>query len=375
MLVTFAADRRGRVHGLHPRAGHGRASRWASASTRWACAATTCASSTTTASASRPRTCSASPARASRSPCTILNNGRLSLGTGSVGRREVPARPDDRAREGAPPVRPAAGRLRAGPGQDRLDGLLPVRARVDGLPHHRPGRPGRAGLLARVGDLQGRRAPSSSGTRPTARSSSPAAPGYMRDQPYEKYLRDIRIFPIFEGANDVMRAFIALAGHEAARRRAEGDGRRVARPTRSARSACWPTTWPGASRARCSPTGSRGRTTSSTTSPAPVSEQVKRLRSVTEGLLREHRGGIARAPVPPEAAGVGGLRHLRADRGALARDGPPRRARASSRRARSATSPRPSAAGRPPGSTRPRPGRAKRRRAHGRHRQARLQAR
>jgi acyl-CoA dehydrogenase family member 9 len=36
--------------------------------------------------------------------------------------------------------------------------------------------------------------------------------GYMRDQPYEKLLRDIRIFPIFEGANDVMRAFIALAG-------------------------------------------------------------------------------------------------------------------------------------------------------------------
>ena len=36
--------------------------------------------------------------------------------------------------------------------------------------------------------------------------------GYMRDEPYEKYLRDIRIFPIFEGANDVMRAFIALAG-------------------------------------------------------------------------------------------------------------------------------------------------------------------
>jgi acyl-CoA dehydrogenase family protein 9 len=36
--------------------------------------------------------------------------------------------------------------------------------------------------------------------------------GYMKDQPYEKVLRDIRIFPIFEGANDVMRAFIALTG-------------------------------------------------------------------------------------------------------------------------------------------------------------------
>ena len=36
--------------------------------------------------------------------------------------------------------------------------------------------------------------------------------GYMRDEPYEKVLRDIRIFPIFEGANDVMRAFIALSG-------------------------------------------------------------------------------------------------------------------------------------------------------------------
>ncbi len=36
--------------------------------------------------------------------------------------------------------------------------------------------------------------------------------GYMKTEPYEKILRDIRIFPIFEGANDVMRAFIALSG-------------------------------------------------------------------------------------------------------------------------------------------------------------------
>ncbi|HEX2371197.1 MAG TPA: acyl-CoA dehydrogenase family protein [Solirubrobacterales bacterium] len=36
--------------------------------------------------------------------------------------------------------------------------------------------------------------------------------GYLRDQPYERVLRDIRIFPIFEGANDVLRSFIALSG-------------------------------------------------------------------------------------------------------------------------------------------------------------------
>ena len=35
--------------------------------------------------------------------------------------------------------------------------------------------------------------------------------GYMKDRPWEKILRDIRIFPNFEGANDVMRAFIALS--------------------------------------------------------------------------------------------------------------------------------------------------------------------
>jgi acyl-CoA dehydrogenase family member 9 len=38
--------------------------------------------------------------------------------------------------------------------------------------------------------------------------------GYMRDEPFEKILRDIRIFPIFEGANDVMRLFVALNGLE-----------------------------------------------------------------------------------------------------------------------------------------------------------------
>jgi acyl-CoA dehydrogenase family protein 9 len=44
------------------------------------------------------------------------------------------------------------------------------------------------------------------------RCSWPGGEGYLRDHPYEQALRDIRVFPIFEGANDVLRAFIALTG-------------------------------------------------------------------------------------------------------------------------------------------------------------------
>jgi acyl-CoA dehydrogenase family protein 9 len=38
--------------------------------------------------------------------------------------------------------------------------------------------------------------------------------GYMRDRPFERFLRDARINRIFEGTNEVLRMFIALAGIE-----------------------------------------------------------------------------------------------------------------------------------------------------------------
>jgi acyl-CoA dehydrogenase family protein 9 len=115
--------------------------------------------------------------------------------------------------------------------------------------------------------------------------------GYMRDEPYEKVLRDIRIFPIFEGANDVMREFIALAGMKPVGEKLSelgevglGDpigsigvladyvGGRIQREVRPDRiTAAHPELADLAD---------------------DVSDQVKRLRDVTESLLREHKRGI-----------------------------------------------------------------------------------
>ena len=104
----------------------------------------------------------------------VLNNGRMSLGTGSVGGAKRDARPGDRGRQGPAPVRSPPGRLRTGRGQDRLDGVLPVRARVDGVPDDRHwSTPGCPTTRPSRRSARSPRA-SSPGTRPTARCSSPA---------------------------------------------------------------------------------------------------------------------------------------------------------------------------------------------------------
>ena len=118
--------------------------------------------------------------------------------------------------------------------------------------------------------------------------------GYMKDEPYEKILRDIRIFPIFEGANDVMRAFVALSGMRPVGERlselgeiglsdpigsigvlADYVGSRIQRQVRPDK----------INQAHPELSGHADA----------VTEQVHRLRDVSESLLREHRAEIATA--------------------------------------------------------------------------------
>jgi acyl-CoA dehydrogenase family protein 9 len=115
--------------------------------------------------------------------------------------------------------------------------------------------------------------------------------GYMRDRPYEKVLRDTRIYPIFEGANDVMRAFIALGGIKPVGEKLEElaevglddpigsigvlidyASERIQREVRPDRI-------------------TRAHEELSAHADS-VSDQVKQLRGVTEKLLREHRKDI-----------------------------------------------------------------------------------
>jgi acyl-CoA dehydrogenase family member 9 len=115
--------------------------------------------------------------------------------------------------------------------------------------------------------------------------------GYMRDQPYEQILRDIRIFPIFEGANDVMRSFVTLSALKPLGDELEGLGdlglgdpigsigalaeyafgrvKRELRPDRVTRA-----------HEELGPLADA------------VGDQVKRLRDEGEGLLRKHGKGI-----------------------------------------------------------------------------------
>ena len=115
--------------------------------------------------------------------------------------------------------------------------------------------------------------------------------GYMRDEPYEKMLRDIRIFPIFEGANDVMRAYIALSGMKPlGEKLGEMGDLEMSNPIGSLGVIA---DYVGGRIQRAVRPDQVTKAHEELEKLAdPVGDQVKRLASVSESVLREHRKGI-----------------------------------------------------------------------------------
>jgi acyl-CoA dehydrogenase family protein 9 len=116
--------------------------------------------------------------------------------------------------------------------------------------------------------------------------------GYMRDQLWEKMLRDIRIFPIFEGANDVMRAYVALSGMKPLGEKLKELGDVSLRDSIGSIGVLAEYVQERIQR-ELRPDQVTMAHDELAELAKPIGDQVKRLRDVTEHQLRTHKEGIA----------------------------------------------------------------------------------
>ena len=111
--------------------------------------------------------------------------------------------------------------------------------------------------------------------------------GYLRGEPYEQIMRDIRVFPIFEGANDVMRSYIALSAlkplGDELKLLADFD---LSDPIRVV--GAWASYVGGRVKREVRPDSVTMAHEELSELAAPVADQVKRLRAVGESALRRH---------------------------------------------------------------------------------------
>jgi len=110
---------------------------------------------------------------------------------------------------------------------------------------------------------------------------------FMDDHPLSKALRDFRIFPIFEGANDVMRAYVALNGIKALSEALPDVASLKINDPAKALGVLAPYVAGRVNRA-IRPDKLTGANAALARQVAEVSEQTVRLRDRTEAALRQH---------------------------------------------------------------------------------------
>ena len=220
----------------------------------------------------------------------ILNNGRMSLGTGSVGAtKQILDRTIDHVKErrqfGMPLAEFELVQDKIGWMVSYLFGLESMSYLTTGLVDQGIPDYSLESAIVKV-----------SGTEFLWYAANRAlqlhgGAGYMRDRPWEKMIRDIRIFPIFEGANDVMRAFIALSGFkplgEELKELGEID---LADPIGTIGVVADYVV--GRVKREVLPDRLSLAHEALQDLARPVGDQVKRLREVSEGLLRKHGKGV-----------------------------------------------------------------------------------
>lgn len=114
---------------------------------------------------------------------------------------------------------------------------------------------------------------------------------YMKDEPFEKIIRDIRIFPIFEGANDVLRMFVALNGLETVGEElADLQSFDLGDPIRQL--GVYADYVGGRLKRRAAPDRLSNTSDQLKTESDRVSDQVVQLRNASEALLRKHGRAI-----------------------------------------------------------------------------------
>jgi acyl-CoA dehydrogenase family member 9 len=115
--------------------------------------------------------------------------------------------------------------------------------------------------------------------------------GYMHGEPYERILRDIRIFPIFEGANDVLRSYVALTSLKPLGEQLQGLAELdLSAPISSIGTLAEYAA--GRLRREVRPQQVTRAHESLSDLAEPVADQVKRFRDEGEKLLRRHGKGI-----------------------------------------------------------------------------------